>query len=591
MWSRLKSVYFVGVLLGLSFGSVTHASAAPACPLDVEKTWSDCVGVFQPKPTSAFSGDTYRGDFKNDVFHGQGSYFYANGDVFFGTYDEGRLHGPGIYLYGPDTGSFGDSFIGQFVNDQRSGHGAYFFADGDMFIGSFADGVRQGPGTYFFKDGSVEHGVWQNGKFVNALNAASSAKRDCPDSPSAYFDDCFGSFTFDGGDHYVGEFKDDDFHGFGTYTFADGDFYQGYFSNGKWNGLGIYIFGTQSGSMGDLQIGWYRDGAINGQGAYLFNADGEWAGDIFTGDHKDGEASGLGTYFYADGTKFIGQYKDDVRNGPGTLYFADGTQRGGTWKDGEILPAGNAGTDDDGAVAGGTPAPGIPGTDEVLSASSGSGFAVSDDGFVITNHHVIDSCQEVYIHQNGRKNLATVVTADPRNDLALLKADFTPRQVLPLADKRPELLQNIYVAGYPFGMGISSTIKVTKGIVSSLTGFGNNFSEVQIDAALQSGNSGGPIVDEAGNVVGVAVAKLDVRYALENFGSISENTNFGIKSSVVSSILDSQTVNAPAANNGMMSTTDLGRRLTKSTFYISCWMTLAQIEALKTSKVMFDDLQ
>ena len=73
------------------------------------------------------------------------------------------------------------------------------------------------------------------------------------------------------------------------------------------------------------------------------------------------------------------------------------------------------------------------------------------------------------------------------------------------------MLQDIYVAGYPFGMGISSSVKVTKGIISSLTGVGNNFSEMQIDAALQSGNSGGPILDEQGNVVGVAVAKLDLQ--------------------------------------------------------------------------------
>ena len=93
-------------------------------------------------------------------------------------------------------------------------------------------------------------------------------------------------------------------------------------------------------------------------------------------------------------------------------------------------------------------------------------------------------------------------------------------------------------------MGISSTVKVTGGIISSLTGVGNFSAD---DAALQSGNSGGPIVDEAGNVIGVAVAKLDVRYALDNFGI--PNTNFGIKSSVVrTACLDSNTVDRPAAN-------------------------------------------
>ena len=109
-----------------------------------------------------------------------------------------------------------------------------------------------------------------------------------------------------------------------------------------------------------------------------------------------------------------------------------------------------------------------------------------------------------------------------------LKGDFSPKTVFPLSNTRPELLQDIYVAGYPFGNEISTSVKVTKGIISSLTGIGNNFSNIQIDAALQSGNSGGPILDDLGNVVGVAVAKLDAKYMFEEFGIIPENTNFGI---------------------------------------------------------------
>ena len=72
------------------------------------------------------------------------------------------------------------------------------------------------------------------------------------------------------------------------------------------------------------------------------------------------------------------------------------------------------------------------------------------------------------------------------------------------------------MAGYPFGVQISFAIKITKGIISSLTGYRNNFSHIQIDAALQSGNSGGPILDDLGNVVGVAVAKLDAKFMYEN---------------------------------------------------------------------------
>jgi S1-C subfamily serine protease len=226
----------------------------------------------------------------------------------------------------------------------------------------------------------------------------------------------------------------------------------------------------------------------------------------------------------------------------------------------------------------------------VISASSGSGFAVSSNGHVITNHHVIQGCQNVKIHHKGKSIPATVVTFDPRNDLALLKGNFRPSTVLPLSTNSPELLQDVYVAGYPFGRRISTGVKVTKGIISSLTGIGNNFANIQIDAALQPGNSGGPILDDRGNVVGVAVAKLDIKKILKNFGVIPEDTNFGIKTSVVRSILESSNVSFPRANTRSISKTKLGKMISDGTYYLSCWMTTAQIEKMRSKKVIFQNL-
>ena len=231
-----------------------------------------------------------------------------------------------------------------------------------------------------------------------------------------------------------------------------------------------------------------------------------------------------------------------------------------------------------------------PDDDEIIVASSGSGFAVSSDGYVITNNHVIDQCQQVNIHYQGNEIPATVVTYDKQNDLALLKADFNPETVFSLASNSPGLLQDIYVAGYPFGLGISSQIKVTRGIISSLTGINNNFSEVQIDAAIQGGNSGGPIVDEMGNVVGVAVAKLSAKYMLENYGSIPENTNFGVKINLVKNILESNNIKILSENKTTISKSELAKRVSTGTYYISCGMTMALIESLKTQKVFFNHL-
>jgi len=123
--------------------------------------------------------------------------------------------------------------------------------------------------------------------------------------------------------------------------------------------------------------------------------------------------------------------------------------------------------------------------------------------------------------------------------------------------------------------------------VSSLTGLEDNVSNLQIDAALQPGNSGGPILDEKGNVVGVAVAKLDLMAVVEAWGVVPENTNFGVKSMIAANLLQSNNVKLKAPNTEVISKSTLGKRMSDGTYYLSCWMTMAQIEQMRTQKVMF----
>ena len=402
---------------------------------------------------------------------------------------------------------------------------------------------------------------------------------DLPPCPSSgYLNNCFGTYTFANGNKYVGEVKDNKKHGQGTFTWADGKKYFGEFKNNNQHGEGTLTFGPNSEWAGDKYVGEYKDGKKNGQGTYSYAS-----GDKYVGEWRDHKKHGLGTYTDASGNKYVGEYKDDKIYGQGIKTYVSGTVEEGIWKDGEFqyakklsppVPVAKTPTQDD----------------EIISASSGSGFAVSSDGYVITNHHVIEGCQKVVVHAKGKELPVTVVTYDPQNDLALLKGDFRPKTVFPLSNNRPELLQDIYVAGYPFGNKVSTSVKVTKGIISSLTGIGNNFSNIQIDAALQSGNSGGPILDDLGNVVGVAVSKLDAKYMFDNFGSIPENTNFGIKSIIVRSVLDSNEVDSPPANQSEISKSKLGKMISSGTYYISCWMTMAQIEKMKTKKVFFSNL-
>jgi S1-C subfamily serine protease len=395
----------------------------------------------------------------------------------------------------------------------------------------------------------------------------------CPDDPNAYWSNCVGTITFANGDIYVGEWRDNKRNGQGTYTFANGDIYVGEYKDDKRNGQGTVTYAS-----GSTYVGRWRDDKRNGQGTHTW-PDGE----KYVGEWLDDNMHGQGTRTYANGTTYVGEWLDDKRNGQGTFTNAAGTIIEGIWEN-DLFKYANIAEPPVVSEA-------KPQDDEVREAASGSGFAVSSDGYVITNNHVIEGCQEVAVYDGGRAVPVTVITYDPQNDLALLKGDFTPKTVFALSGDQPELLQDVYVAGYPFGNEISSSIKVTKGIISSLTGIGNNFSNVQIDAALQVGNSGGPILDEMGNVIGVAVAKLDAKYMYDNFGSIPENTNFGIRSSVVRNILDSNGISSLPPNRSEIARSELGKMITGGTYYVSCLMTLAQIEVLKTKKVMYDNLR
>ena len=185
---------------------------------------------------------------------------------------------------------------------------------------------------------------------------------------------------------------------------------------------------------------------------------------------------------------------------------------------------------------------------------------------------------------------AKVVSQDKINDLALLRTKLKTKSTFSLAPENPYLLQDIIAAGFPFGESVSSTIKVTKGVVSSLSGLGDNSGQIQIDAALQPGNSGGPIIDENGNVVGVAVAKLDLEKSIESFGVVPENVNFGIKLSSLKTFLDDNNVDYTVGNEREIKNSALGKLATEATVLLSCWMTEARIETMQNSKAMFKEI-
>ena len=209
--------------------------------------------------------------------------------------------------------------------------------------------------------------------------------------------------------------------------------------------------------------------------------------------------------------------------------------------------------------------------EELYPFGSGSGFitASGSNGDVVTNFHVIDNCDEVIIVHKGNRISSKVYAVDRTNDMAILKANIKSDKVYPVSQDDVELLEDVIIAGFPLGKEVSQSIKVTKGSVSSLAGFGDNFSNFQTDAALNQGNSGGPIINDKGNVVGVAVAT----WIEEGV----QGVHFGIKSSTLNSFAKSNNINFVNPNKEILSNKDLGKLITEATVYLECQMTKAKI--------------
>tara|TARA_B100000378_G_scaffold6772_2_gene6139 strand:- start:8674 stop:9795 length:1122 start_codon:yes stop_codon:yes gene_type:complete len=171
---------------------------------------------------------------------------------------------------------------------------------------------------------------------------------------------------------------------------------------------------------------------------------------------------------------------------------------------------------------------GSPGRSGVGQAS-GSGVVVAP-GLIVTNAHVIEDGVKFQLGRSG--NALTPLAVDQLHDLALLQgpADGSP---IPLRIGAPIWLgEGVLASGYPLMNVLGADLKVTTGNISGLTGSGGDVSRFQFTAPIGSGSSGGAIIDECGNLVGITSASLAHGHMRER-GSISENVNFGIRSVMV----------------------------------------------------------
>lgn len=178
------------------------------------------------------------------------------------------------------------------------------------------------------------------------------------------------------------------------------------------------------------------------------------------------------------------------------------------------------------------------------SGGSGTGFYVSSQGHIVTNEHVISGCQTIKIVRAGEApEAASLLRVDRVNDLAVLKSSNIPMTSLPqLRTARVRVGEPVAVFGYPLLGTLSASGNITSGNISSLAGLGDDVRHFQISAPIQPGNSGGPLLDMSGNILGVTNAKLNEVKSAQETGTLPQNVNFAIKSSVVANFLDAHSI-------------------------------------------------
>jgi|GEM_PF-3452379 len=209
----------------------------------------------------------------------------------------------------------------------------------------------------------------------------------------------------------------------------------------------------------------------------------------------------------------------------------------------------------DGAVASSSPPParGSSGADARRDAaqpakkpagpatkeSSGTGIAVTADGVIATNAHVVEGCKRIEVRVGENSLDGKLLARDKTNDVALVRVVNTHLDhVARFSDGPAELGGKVAAYGFPLYGMLATGGNFTLGYVTGLTGMGDDSRFIQISTPVQPGNSGGPLVDGRGRLVGMITSKLNAISVAEVTGDIPQNVNFAIRAQVLKSFLE-----------------------------------------------------
>ncbi|MCF4099779.1 S1 family peptidase [Maritalea mediterranea] len=202
--------------------------------------------------------------------------------------------------------------------------------------------------------------------------------------------------------------------------------------------------------------------------------------------------------------------------------------------------------------------------------SSGTGFYINEAGQLLTNEHVVENCSAISVNAYSYE----ITALSPEFDLAVISPKLSaadPTKIARFSRNEAKLNSDVTVAGFPY-LDLFQDISITRGAVSSLSGILGDPSQIRITAPVQSGNSGGPLLDKAGNVVGVIVSKLNAQKVAENFGDTPQNVNFAINADVAKFFLRSNQIQFHEANSAeALTSTEIAELASEFTHPILCY--------------------
>jgi formylglycine-generating enzyme required for sulfatase activity len=195
--------------------------------------------------------------------------------------------------------------------------------------------------------------------------------------------------------------------------------------------------------------------------------------------------------------------------------------------------------------------------------TQGTGFAISSSGYIVTNYHVVEGGNNIQVlgikGDFSTKYTAKVVLFDEKNDLAILKVGVS-LGTLPYIFRKSmaSVGESVFVLGYPLTASMGNEIKLTDGLVSSKSGFGGDITLYQISAPVQPGNSGGPLFDKSGNVIGVICAKH----------LKAENASYAVKLTYLTSLIESISTPPTLPSSSLMSGQSLPQQVKMASKFV-----------------------